>query len=193
MKTDQQSSAAETTATFEMNQISPLLQLSETQKDQVGTALYQVQLDTQDPAWIKNNVPNSSGNPLAVLDAQAKAKEDALAKILTPDQLATYHQQAQSSARYAKSDDAKVHAVVGDDRSRCRSGPGYAIVPGSMTTGYTSANTLTTTTNYVAVPSGDSTLGTTSSTMTNSASATNASSATSTDAASATTNAVPAQ
>ena len=31
-----------------------------------------------------------------MLDARAKAKEDALAKILTPEQLATYHQQAQS-------------------------------------------------------------------------------------------------
>ena len=96
MKADQQSSAAETAATYEMNQISPLLQLSDAQKDQVGTALYQVQLQAQDPNWIKNNVSTSAGNPLALLDAQAKAKEDALAKILTPDQLATYHQQAQS-------------------------------------------------------------------------------------------------
>ena len=79
-----------------MNQMAPLLQLSDTQKDQVGSALMQVQLDTQNPDWIKNNVATSSTNPLAILDAQAKAKENALSKILTPDQLATYHQQAQS-------------------------------------------------------------------------------------------------
>jgi hypothetical protein len=95
MKTDQKDSAAETVATVEMNQAAPLLQLSDSQKDQVYTALYQVQLNSQDPAWIKNNL-SSSTDPLAVLDAQAKAKEDALAKILTPDQLAAYHQQAQS-------------------------------------------------------------------------------------------------
>ena len=96
MKTEQKSSTAETMASFEMNQMAPLLQLSETQKDQVGTALYQVQLDTQNPDWIKNNATTSSTNPTAILDAQAKAKEDALSKILSPEQLATYHQQAQS-------------------------------------------------------------------------------------------------
>jgi len=96
MKTDQKNSAAEMMATVQMNQIAPLLQLNDAQKDQVYNALAQVQLDAQDPTWIKNNVTTSATNPLAILDAQAKAKEDALAKILTPDQLATYHQQAQS-------------------------------------------------------------------------------------------------
>ena len=96
MKTDQKNDAAETAASVQMNQIAPLLQLNDSQKDQVESALYQVQLDTQDPNWIKSNVTSSPTNPLAMLDAQAKAKEDALSKILTPDQLAAYHQQAQS-------------------------------------------------------------------------------------------------
>jgi hypothetical protein len=96
MKTEQKNSATEMMANVELNQISPYLQLSETQKDQVYNALYQAQLDTQDPNWIKNNVGANATNPTAILDAQAKAKEDALAKVLTPDQLATYHQQAQS-------------------------------------------------------------------------------------------------
>jgi tRNA A37 threonylcarbamoyladenosine modification protein TsaB len=78
-----------------MNQLAPLLQLTDSQKDQVYNALYQVQTNSQDPNWIKNNPVNRS-DPTAFLDAQAKAKEDALSKILTPDQLATYHQQAQS-------------------------------------------------------------------------------------------------
>ena len=106
LKTDQKNSATETMATNEMNQISPLLQLSDSQKDQVYTALYQVQQNAQDPNWIKNNMtasPGSPANPSAFLDAQAKAKEDALAKILTPDQLATYHQQAQSQLDMQKS------------------------------------------------------------------------------------------
>jgi hypothetical protein len=96
MKTEQKNSSAETSASFEMNQVAPLLQLNDTQKDQVANALYQVQLNSQDPAWIKQNVTVGASNPLAILDAEAKAKEDALAKILTPDQLAAYHQQAQS-------------------------------------------------------------------------------------------------
>jgi hypothetical protein len=102
MKTDQKNSAAEMSASVEMNQISPLLQLSDTQKDQVASTLYQVHLDTQDPTWIKNNMANMSTNPSAILDAQAKAKEDALAKVLTPDQLTTYHQQAQAQLNLQK-------------------------------------------------------------------------------------------
>ena len=43
---------------------------------------------------MKKNVNPS--DPTAIFDAQAKAKEDALSKILTPEQLAAYHQQAQS-------------------------------------------------------------------------------------------------
>jgi hypothetical protein len=101
MKTDEKTSAAETMASVELNQMVPALQLSDTQKDQAYSALAQVQLNAQDPNWIKNNMSGGS-NPIAILDAQAKAKEDALAKILTPDQLATYHQQAQSQLEMQK-------------------------------------------------------------------------------------------
>jgi hypothetical protein len=76
--------------------------LNDTQKDQVYSALAQAQLNTQDPNWIKANVSNPS-NPTVLLEAQAQAKEDALAKILTPDQLATYHQQAQAQLDMQKS------------------------------------------------------------------------------------------
>jgi hypothetical protein len=103
MKTEQQNSSAETSASIEMNQVAPLLQLNDSQKDQVENALYQVQLNSQDPAWIKQNVTTSATNPLAVLDAEAKAKEDALSKVLTPDQLAAYQQQAQSQLDMQKS------------------------------------------------------------------------------------------
>jgi hypothetical protein len=96
VKTDQNNSNAEMGASVEMSQMVPLLQLSDSQKDQVYNALAQAQVDAQDPTWVKNNVTTSSTNPLAVLDAELKAKEDALSKILTPDQLATYQQQAQS-------------------------------------------------------------------------------------------------
>ena len=96
IQNDQKTSSAETTASFEMNQVAPLLNLSETQKDQVESALYQVQLDMQDPNWIQKNGASVATNPTAILDAQEKAKEDALANVLTPDQLAAYKQQAQA-------------------------------------------------------------------------------------------------
>ena len=129
MKTDEKNSAAETMASVEMNQFAPALQLSETQKDQVYNALAQAQLNTQDPNWIKNNLP-SGGNPTAMLDVQAKAKEDALAKILTPDQLAIYHQQAQSQLDMQKSmmqkfmpQAAAAGAVVAPDASTAPAAP----------------------------------------------------------------------
>ena len=96
IQSDQKKSQAETTASFEMNQVAPMLNLSETQKDQVESALYQAQLDSQDPKWIQKNAANMKGDPTAMMDAQEKAKEDALASILTPDQMTAYKQQAQS-------------------------------------------------------------------------------------------------
>jgi hypothetical protein len=103
MQTDEKNSAAETMASMQMNQVAPLLQLNDAQKDQVETALYQVQLDTQDPAWIQKNVGNVASNPTAILDAEEKAKEDALASILSPDQMATYKQQAQAQLSLQRS------------------------------------------------------------------------------------------
>ena len=88
---DEKKCTAETMATFQMNQLAPALQLSETQKDQVYAALYQAQMNPQ------TSPPGSNpSNPASYLDAQAKAKEDALAKILTPEQMTTYRQQSQS-------------------------------------------------------------------------------------------------
>jgi len=101
MKTEEKSGAAETMASSEMNQVAPLLQLSDAQKDQVYSALYQVQVNSTDPNWVKNNLPTST-DPTAILTAQAKAKEDALSKILTPDQMTTYHQQLQSQLEMQK-------------------------------------------------------------------------------------------
>ena len=102
VQTEQKSNSAETMASMQLNQMSPGLQLSDTQKDQVYTALYQAQMDAQDPNWIKNNNSNPI-DPSSMLDAQAAAKDAALAKILTPDQMATYRQQAQSQLNMQKS------------------------------------------------------------------------------------------
>ena len=101
VQADQKSNSAETMASMQLNQMSPGLQLSDTQKDQVYTALYQTQMDTQDPNWIKTN--NNPTDPSSMLDAQAAARDSALAKILTPDQMATYRQQEQSQLNMQKS------------------------------------------------------------------------------------------
>jgi hypothetical protein len=102
MKTDQQNSAVETAATNEVNQMSPILQMSDSQKDQAYSALAQVQTEVQDPNWIKANVPTNPNDPFAVMEAQSKAKEDAMSKILTPDQMATYTQQTESQIAMQK-------------------------------------------------------------------------------------------
>jgi cell division protein FtsB len=73
MQADQKKAQTETAATAEMNEVAPLLQLNDTQKDQVYSALYQARVDGQDPA----------------------TKQAALAKILTPDQMSAYQQQSQ--------------------------------------------------------------------------------------------------
>ena len=101
VQAEQKSNSAETMASMELNQMAPGLQLSDSQKDQAYTALYQAQMDTQDPNWIKNNVNPS--DPSAIMDAQAAAKDAALAKILTPDQMATYRQQELSQLAMQKS------------------------------------------------------------------------------------------
>ncbi len=95
MQDDQKTSQAESSASMEMNQIAPLLNLSDTQKDQVESALYQVHLDSGSPDFAKK-YPTDPADPLSFMGAQEKAKEDALASILTPDQMAAYKQQTES-------------------------------------------------------------------------------------------------
>ncbi len=101
MQDDQKKTNAETSATFEMNQAAPMLQLTDAQKDQVYSALYQVQIDSLNPAIAKKMSTNPA-DPSFYLEAQEQAKEDALSKILSPQQLATYHQQAQSQLQMQK-------------------------------------------------------------------------------------------
>ena len=95
VQADEQTSRADTSATMQVNQVAPLLQLSESQKDQVFSALYQVQMTAPDPTSLMTN-PNAA----SVMAAQAQATQDALAKILTPDQMALYQQQGQSFSTF---------------------------------------------------------------------------------------------
>jgi Spy/CpxP family protein refolding chaperone len=93
VQSDEQTSRADTEATVQVNQIAPLLQLTDAQKDQMFTALYQVQAAAPDPSTLMTNPDAAS-----IVAAQAQATQAALAKVLTPDQLALYQQQGQAFA-----------------------------------------------------------------------------------------------
>jgi hypothetical protein len=92
VQTEEQTSRADTSAAIQVNQVAPLLQLSDTQKDQVFNAIYQVQMNAPDPSTLLTN-PNA----MNVLTSQAQATQEALSKVLTPDQLALYEEQMQAS------------------------------------------------------------------------------------------------
>lgn len=91
VQADEQASRASTSATVQMNQVAPLLQLSDSQKDQVYTQLYQIQMAAPDPTSLMTN-PNAA----SVITRQAQVTQDALAKVLTPDQMTLYQQEAAS-------------------------------------------------------------------------------------------------
>jgi Spy/CpxP family protein refolding chaperone len=91
VQADEQTSRADTAATTQVNQVAPLLQLSDSQKDQVFNALYQVQMSAPDPTSLITN-PNAA----TVITAQAQATQAALAKVLTPAQMTLYQQEGQS-------------------------------------------------------------------------------------------------
>ena len=89
VQADEKASRAEAAATVQISQMAPLLQFSDTQKEQVLNSLYTVQNSAPDPMSL-------IGNPdaMTAITKQAQATQDALAKVLTPDQLSLYQQQA---------------------------------------------------------------------------------------------------
>jgi hypothetical protein len=90
VQADEQSSRAETAATIQVNTMAPLLQLTDAQKDQISSALYETQMSSPDPMTLMGN-PNAA----TIMAQQAKAAQDALTKVLTPDQQTVYQQAAQ--------------------------------------------------------------------------------------------------
>jgi hypothetical protein len=90
VQADEQASRADMAATMQVDQMAPLLQISDSQRDQVEQALYQIQASAPDPASLMTN-PNAA----SIIAAQAQATQAALANVLTPAQLALYQQQAQ--------------------------------------------------------------------------------------------------
>jgi len=91
LQADEKVARADTSVTTQVNSVSPLLQLNETQRQQMYDALYQVQMSAPDPNSLITN-PNA----VSVLTAQAQANNAALQKVLTADQWSLYQQQNQA-------------------------------------------------------------------------------------------------
>ncbi len=102
MQADESANSSEMVASVEMSQLASMFQLSDAQKDQVGAVLYQADMNSKDQAWIKNNA-GALITPLSIMEAEAKATEDGLSKILTPEQMEAYHQQSQNELELQKS------------------------------------------------------------------------------------------
>jgi hypothetical protein len=94
LQTDEKTARAETMATSQVDGVMPLLQLTDTQKEAAMDALYQVQMAAPDPSSLVTD-PNA----LAALGTQAQSTQAALAKVLNPDQMTLYQQQAQAQAQ----------------------------------------------------------------------------------------------
>jgi hypothetical protein len=91
LQADEKAARAETSATAQIDNLMPLLQLSDDQKEKAMNALYQQQLSAPDPASLLAN-PTTAVSTLAT---QGQTMQAALQKVLTPDQYALYQQQQQ--------------------------------------------------------------------------------------------------
>ena len=91
LQTDEKTARADSMATSQIDSMMPLLQLSDSQKDQVYSALYQAQMGAPDPSGLMLNP-----NPMGALTSQAQATSAALAKVLSADQMTLYQQQNQA-------------------------------------------------------------------------------------------------
>lgn len=94
LQADEKAARAETMATTQVDNVMPLLQLSDTQKEQAMDALYQVQMNAADPTTLA-----ASPDPMSAITAQAQSTQAVLTKVLTPDQMTLYQQEAQQTAQ----------------------------------------------------------------------------------------------
>jgi hypothetical protein len=190
LQSDEKASRAETMATQQVDQIMPLLQLTDSQKEAAMNALYQQQLSAPDPASLIGN-PNA----LATLTSQGQTTQAALQKVLSQDQYTLYQQDQQIQTQAYANFGGRRNNGNGNGGNNGNGGgqtatggtppPGYTTTS-STTTGYTANGSLATTTNTTYVPNRPAPPGT--DTTTNAAPS---SSAPTTNAA--TTNAAPAQ
>jgi hypothetical protein len=125
MLDDDEKAQADTLATSQTNQLAGLLQLTDAQKDQVYAAYYQMNLDDQKN--MKELHTSAAFNDF--LDGQAKEKEDAMAKILTPDELSTYTQEVESQLQAQKA--AMQQAQQQNDQME-KAHPGTPVMSGAV-------------------------------------------------------------
>jgi Spy/CpxP family protein refolding chaperone len=176
VQADEKTARAETTATAQVDNLVPLLQLTDDQKEKAMTALYQQQLSAPDPASLAGNP-----NVLGTLAQQGQTVQAALKQVLTPDQYTLYQQseqlQQQGLTNFGGRNRGNGGNGNGGGQGQRPADAGNA--PGSPTASAPTATTSTGTDTTAAT--GTSTTGTT----TDTSSATNAPTAT-TNAATAT-------
>jgi len=177
LQSDEKQARAEVTATQQVDNMMPLLQLSDDQKEKVMTALYQQQLTAPDGAAVAANP-----NPLAALAQQGQAVQSAMKGVLSPDQFALY-QQSEQVQQQAIANGGGFGGRRGNNNGGNGGGQGQGQPPGGVAAGNAPAaapatSTGTTTTDATAT--------------TNAASATPPDNSASTNAPSATTNAASA-
>jgi hypothetical protein len=177
---DEKSARAESSATSQVDNLMPLLQLTDDQKEKAMNALYQQQVSAPDPASLLTNP-----NPLGALASQGQSVQSAMKQVLTPDQYALYQQDQQVQAQAT--------ANFGGGRNRGNNnggngngGQGQGQAPGSVASGSATApGAMTTYAPAAATPPPPATTPAT----TDAAATTTDPSAATTNAASATTNA----
>ena len=179
LQTDEKQARAESAATTQIDNMMPLLQLSDDQKEKAMNALYQQQLSAPDAANLATNP-----NPMAAMAQQGATIQNALKQVLSPDQFALYQQNEQVQAQGM--------ANFGGNRRGNNNGGGNGNGGngGGQGQGQASGGGASGTTSAAATPSTAST-DTTTPASTNTASATPPDSSSSTNTPSATTNAAP--
>lgn len=175
LQTDEKQARAESAATTQIDNMMPLLQLSDDQKEKAMNALYQQQLSAPDPGSLAGNP-----NPMAAMAQQGATIQNAMKQVLSPDQFALYQQNEQVQAQGMANHRGNNNGGNGNGGNGGGQGQGQA--GGGGASGATPA---------AATPSTAST-DTTTPASTNAASATPPDSSSSTNTPSATTNAAPA-
>ena len=90
VQADEKQARAEISATQQVDNMMPLLQLSDDQKGKLMNSLYQQQLSAPDAGSMATNP-----NPLGALAQQGQAVDSAMKNVLSPDQYALYQQNQQ--------------------------------------------------------------------------------------------------
>ena len=94
VQAEEQAARVDTQVVAQINQMAPLLQLTDQQKDQMSQQLYQAQMQTPDPTTLITN-PNAP----SIITKQAQATDQALAKVLSPQQMDLYQQAGQAASQ----------------------------------------------------------------------------------------------